>query len=137
MSNRYMNQFPLAFEKQVKSVFAKVEFNTTGDPVLSGVDSKGVLAIARNGVGEFSFQFGSAEPTILDSYVKLLGINVVFNSGGSAPAAPVAYVIQDDSADSSIAEIEIGTLSLAGSAADPVSGEIGYFQFIFGDSTAP
>ena len=137
MSNRYMNQFPLAFEKQVKSVFAKVAFGAAGAPTLSEVDSKGILSVTKDGTGDYIFKFGSAQPTILDSYVKLLGINVLFNSGGAAPAAPICYVIQDNSADSSIAEIEIGVADYAGALADPASGEIGYFQFIFGDSTAP
>lgn len=137
MSNRYMNQFQLAFEKQVKSVFAKVEFNTTGAPVLSEVDSKGILSIDRNGVGDFSFKFGSGSPEQLDSYVKLLGINTIFINGGSAPSAPIAYIIQDDTADNDIAEMQLGFLDYAGSPADPVSGEIGYIEFIFGDSTAP
>lgn len=138
MANRYLNQFQLAQEKRVTSIFAKVSFGVSGAPTLSASNSKGILSITRNSAGTFTFVFGSGSGVSLqkDSYVKVLGGSVLFNSGASAPAAPSMYIKADNSASASQASIQV-VLNAAGTATDPASGEIGYFEFIFGDSTAP
>ena len=140
MANRYMTQFPLTFEKQVKTVFAKVAFNTTGAPVLDVPGSKGVLSFERNGAGDYTITFGSAQAAVggrdqVDTYVRFLEANCVFDTealSGSIPSAPIFYVKEDN--------IDVGNLrlgfSLPPSDADPVSGEVGCFQFIFADSSS-
>jgi hypothetical protein len=138
MANRYNQQFQLTQEKRVTAIFAKVTFGATGAPTLSASNSKGVLSVTRNSAGTYTFVFGSGSGVSLqkDSYVKLLSINNVMNSGASAPAAPAMYIKADNTASNSSASIQI-VMNSAGTATDPASGEIGYFEFIFGDSTAP
>jgi hypothetical protein len=137
MANRYNQQFQLTQEKRVTSIFAKVTFGASGAPTLSASNSKGVLSVTRNSAGTYTFVFGSGSGVSLqkDSYVKLLSINTVMNSGASAPAAPGLYIKADNSASTSSASIQI-VMNAAGTATDPATGEIGYFEFIFGDSTA-
>lgn len=138
MANRYNNQFQLTQEKRVTAIFAKVSFGATGAPTLSAPNSKGVLSVTRNSAGTYTFVFGSGSGVSLqkDSYVKLLSAGVVLNSGASAPAAPAMYIKADNTSSNSQASIQI-VMNAAGTATDPASGEIGYFQFIFGDSVAP
>jgi hypothetical protein len=138
MANRYNQQFQLTQEKRVTSIFAKVTFGASGAPTLSASNSKGVLSVTRNSAGTYTFVFGSGSGVSLqkDSYVKLLTINNVMNSGASAPAAPAMYIKADNTASNSSASIQI-VMNSAGTATDPASGEIGYYEFIFGDSTAP
>jgi len=138
MANRYNNQFQLTQEKRVTSIYAKVAFGATGAPTLSASNSKGVLSVTRNSAGTYTFVFGSGSGVSLqkDSYVKLLSAGVVLNSGASAPAAPGMYIKADNTSSNSQASIQI-VMNAAGTATDPASGEIGYFQFIFGDSVAP
>jgi hypothetical protein len=138
MANRYNNQFQLTQEKRVTSVFAKVTFGATGAPTLSASNSKGILSVTRNSAGTYTFVFGSGSGVSIqkDSFVKVLGANMVLNSGASAPAAPAMYIKADNSASTSSASIQI-VMNAAGTATDPASGEIGYFEFIFGDSTSP
>ena len=133
--NRWLNQFPLVFEKKVVNVFAKVAFGAAGAPTLSAVNSKGIVSVTRNGAGDFTFVFGT-KAGMLDTYVKLLGAQVVFNSGSSAPTAPAMYVKADNISVSGTCSLTV-VLNAAGVATDPAIGEIGYFNFILGDSTAP
>lgn len=135
MANRYQNQFSATMEKKVVSLFAKVAFGASGAPTLSAVNSKGVLSVTRNSAGTYTFVFGSNATLPKDVYVKLLSADVIFNSGASAPASPAIYVKSDLSATTA-ASLQV-VLNAAGTATDPASGEIGYFNFIFGDSTAP
>jgi hypothetical protein len=135
MSNRQYNEYSLCQEKRVINVFAKVTFGATGAPTLSAINSKGVLSVTRNGAGDYTFVFG-VSASRLDSFVKLLGVDYVFNSGAAAPASPSMYIKADTTTSTATASINI-IFNLAGVATDPASGEIVYLQFIFGDSTAP
>jgi hypothetical protein len=138
MANRYNQQFQLTQEKRVTSIFAKVSFGASGAPTLSASNSKGVLSVTRNSAGTYTFVFGSGSGVSLqkDSYVKIIGGGVLFNSGSSAPAAPGMYIKADNIASTANASIQV-VMNAAGTATDPANGEIGYFEFIFGDSTAP
>lgn len=133
--NRFTNQFPQSLEKKVCTIFAKVAFGASGAPTLSAVNSKGVLSVTRNGAGDFTFVFGTAANGVgaKDTYVKLLCVRQVYNSGSSAPAAPAVYIKADNVATASLRIVT----NAAGVATDPASGEIGYFEFVMGDSTAP
>lgn len=138
MANRYNTQFQLTREKQVTSIYAKVTFGVSGAPTLSASNSKGILSVTRNSAGTYTFVFGSGSGVSLqkDSYVKFLSGTVIYNSGAAAPAAPAMYIKADNTATTSSASLQV-VLNAAGTATDPASGEIGYFRFIFGDSTAP
>lgn len=133
-----MTQYQLTLEKKVCSLYAKVAFGATGAPTLSAVNSKGVLSVTRNGAGDFTFVFGTTSngAKLLDTYNKILRISHTYNSGASAPAAPALYIKTDSVATVGTASVRV-VLNAAGTATDPANGEIGYFEFIFGDSTAP
>ena len=140
MANRWLNQFPLTFEKVVVHPCAKVSIGATGAPTLSASNSKGVLSVSRLATGRYKFIFGSSPngATQLDTYVKVLGINAVFDTSGNsnaAPVSPIPYIY--DNAISSSAYVTVQFVDYAGSAADPANGEIMYIDFVFGNSTAP
>lgn len=134
MSNRYMNQFPLTFEKQVKTVFARVAIGASGAPTLSAADSKGVLSVTRNSAGLYTIVFGASSQA-LDTYKKLLSVHAVFNSGSSAPASPELNIAANNIATAGTASIQVGFRS-GGTLTDPANGEILYMTFMFGDSGA-
>lgn len=136
MANRYMTQFPLTFEKKVCSLFGKVAFGAVGVPTLSAVNSKGIVSITRNSAGNYTFVFGT-QAGKLDTYVKMLNASVIFNTGSAtAPASPLMHIQTDSIATVGTSSLRI-QLSVGGVATDPASGEIGYFGFMLGDSTAP
>jgi hypothetical protein len=135
MANRYGYQFSQTLEKKVVNLYAKVTFGASGAPTLSAVNSKGIVSVTRNSAGIYTFVFGT-KAGMLDVYNKLLCVRHVLNSGSSAPASPALYVKADSVATSGTCSLQI-VMNSAGTATDPASGEIGYFNFTFGDSTAP
>lgn len=138
MANRLGQQFQFSLIKQVWSIFAKVTFGATGAPTLvQGVPaaSPGVVSVTRSAAGKYVFVFGT-KAGMLDVWPRLLGAQVHFNSGSSAPAAPIIYTVTDATATAGTCALTIQCLDLAGTATDPASGEIGYFEFKFSNSTA-
>lgn len=124
-------------EKRVIDVYAKVAIGATGAPTLSAVNSKGVLSITRNGVGLYTFVFGTNAALPKDTYVKFLHLGVVFNSGSSAPAAPIFNIAADSVSTANVCSLQVQFRDAANAAADPANGEIMYADFCMGDSTAP
>lgn len=139
MANRYTQQFMLTQEKRATKIFANVSFGASGAPTLSAINSKGVLSVTRNAQGRFTFAFGTNVNGAVsrDVYVKLMNVSAVFNAGTSAPAAPIVSVRANNVSTAGTASITLSLLDYAGAETDPASGEIGYFEFTFGDSTAP
>lgn len=135
--NRWTNQFAATFEKRVIDVFGKVSFAGAGVPTLSAVNSKGIISITRNATGLYTFVFGTNSQLPKDTYVKLLHASAVFNSGVSAPAAPIMNVVADNVAVANVCSLQVQFRDAANAAADPASGEILYIDFTMGDSTAP
>lgn len=135
--NRWCNQFRLQQEKRVIDVYARVAIGGTGAPTLSAVNSKGVLSVTRNGTGLYTFVFGTNSALPKDTYVKFLHLGVVFNSGVSAPAAPIYNIVADAVATANVCSLQVQFRDAANAAADPASGEIMYADFCMGDSTAP
>jgi len=139
MANRYLTQFSQTFEKKVVHVFAKCTF---GSSAVTLNTAKGVVSVTRNSAGTFTFVFGTTAAS-LDVYNRILGVRAVFNSGSSAPAAPWVAIKADNVATVGTCSCQIVTYAPTNSttttlvATDPASGEIGYFEFIFSDSTAP
>lgn len=138
MANRWRNQFVSSLEKVVVDLFAEVTFGASGAPTIVAANTKGFISVTRNSAGTYTFVFGSAPNSInaLDTYVKFLNAHVIFNSGSSAPASPGMYVKANSVSTAGTCSIQI-VLNAAGTATDPASGEIGYFSFTLGDSTAP
>lgn len=138
MANRWRNQFVSSLEKIVVNLFAEVTFGASGAPTIVSANTKGIISVTRNSAGIYTFVFGSAPNSInvLDTYVKLLDCKVVYNSGASAPASPGLYIKANNVSTAGTCSLQV-VLNSAGTATDPASGEIGYFKFVLGDSTAP
>ena len=134
MANRFTTQYQHTLEKKVMQIFAKVAFGASGAPTLSAVNSKGIVSVTRSSAGTYVFVFGT-KIGMLDTYVKILGIRHHFNSGGAAPASPAIYVSSDSVKVAGTCSVTV-VLNAAGTATDPATGEIGYFTFTMGDSTA-
>lgn len=134
MANRLMRQFPLTMENQVKTIFAKVAIGATGAPTLSASNSKGIVSVTRNSAGLYTFVFGTAAGN-LDTYVKLLGVSVIFQNASAIAAAPNTYVRGLSISTAGTASVQIGCLNGSLAATDPANGETMYVQFTFGDSS--
>ena len=135
--NRWLNQFQLTFEKKVVDVYGKITFGATGAPTLSQVNSKGIVSVTRVSAGKYTFVFGT-KAGMLDTYVKLIDVNAVYDTTGTsaAPAAPGLYVSNNSISIVNTASLTLVCTNNSGVATDPASGEIGYFNFTLGDSTA-
>lgn len=138
MANRYMTQFQLTLEKKVSTIFAHVTFGATGAPTLDAANSKGVVSVTRNSAGKYTFVFGT-KAGMLDTYNKLLGVDMVLDAtgnAGAAPAAPNLYLVGNSVAVAGTCSLQVQFTNSAGTATDPASGEGVYIAFTFKDSTA-
>lgn len=135
MANRYGKAFAQTMETKLWKIYAKVTYGASGAPTLDKVNSKGIVSVTRNGAGDFTFVFGT-NAGMLDVWNKVMCVKHVYNSGSSAPASPGMYIKTNSVATSGTCSIRL-ILNSAGTATDPASGEIGYYEFTFGDSTAP
>jgi len=139
MANRFGQQFSYTLQKQVWSIYAKVTFGSSGAPTLvqgNPAASPGVVSVTRNAAGQFTFVFGT-QAGMLDVWPRFLGAQVFFNSGSSAPAACTMSAITNSTATAATCSMKVRLSDFAGADVDPASGEIGYFKFIFSNSTAP
>lgn len=135
MANRYFNQFHSALEKKVVSIYAHVTFDGSGVPTLDVPNSKGVVSVTHDSTGVYTFVFGTSAQS-LDPYVKLLMINQVAQAASGHPENAM-FVLANNISDSTKASIQVEFDDLDTPAAtDPISCGM-YFEFIFGDSTAP
>lgn len=139
IANRMYNQFRLSLEKQVVDIFARVTFGAAGAPTLVTAVSKGVVSVTRDSAGVYTFVFGT-NASMLDTYNKLLGVQVLYDGSGDSDAASDAPLW--NLTDNSIATVGSASLQLtfrntSGTATDPSSGEAMFFTFTFRNSNAP
>lgn len=138
MANRFGQQFSFSLIKQTWSVYAKVTFGATGAPTLvqgNPAASPGVVSITRNAAGQFTFVFGT-QTGMLDVWPRFLGANVFFDAGSSATTVATMCAITNSTATAGTCSMKVRLVDYAGADVDPASGEIGYFRFIFSNSTA-
>jgi hypothetical protein len=90
-----------------------VSIGASGAPTI--LNGKGVTSITRNSAGNYSI-------LLKDNFNVLLDMDVMSISGSSAPAAPVVGVVSETVTSTKIVRIQMR--DLAGSAADPASGEV-------------
>lgn len=139
MANRWGNQFTHSLIKDVWVIYAKVTFGSTGAPTLvqgNPAASPGVVSVTRNAQGQFTFVFGT-QTGMLDVWPRFLFAGVFFNAGSSAPAAGTMGAITNSTATAGTCSMKVRLVDYAGADVDPASGEIGYFKFVFSNSTAP
>lgn len=121
MANRmFPTQFIQSTESNPVRVHAQVTFGASGAPTLN-FGSKYISGIVRNSAGNYTLTF-------TDVYNRLLGIDHIFNSGSSAPAAPQLYVKTNSLTTASAKTINV-IFANAGTATDPATSEIVYLTF--------
>lgn len=121
------------------SIYGRVNFGATGAPTLvqgNPPASPGIVSVTRNAAGQFTFVFGT-QAGMLDVWPRILGAQVMYNSGSSAPAACSMAIITNSVATAGTCSLKVRLSDFAGADVDPASGEIGYFEFIFTNSNAP
>lgn len=91
----------------------KVNIGATGAPTIA--NGKGVASIVRNSAGNYSI-------TLKDNFNVLMSSDVMFNSGSSAPAAPLVNLVSETVSSTKIVRIQCRDIAAA--AADPASGEV-------------
>lgn len=138
MANRFGQQFSFSMIKQTWSIYAKCTFGSAGAVTLvqgSPAASPGVVSVTKNATGEYTFVFGT-QAGMLDVWPRLLHASVVFVSASGEAAAPIMSITTDSSATAGTCSIKIRLVDYAGTEASPADGEIGYFKFVFSNSTA-
>lgn len=97
--------------------------------------SPGVVSVTKESTaGQYTFVFGT-QAGMLDVWPRFLSAHAYFINA-TAPAAPIMYTITNATATAGTCSMTVQLLDYAGSAANPASGEVGYFDFVFSNSTA-
>lgn len=138
MANRYGQQFSFTQIKQTWKIYAKVTFGATGAPTLvqgNPAASPGVVSVTRNSQGLFTFVFGT-QAGMLDVWPRFLMLQANFLAASGEPTAPLVSVAVDSTATAGTCSMQLRMVDYAGAETDPASGETGYFEFTFSNSTA-
>lgn len=138
MANRWGNQFTHSLVKDTWKLYAKCTFGSSGAVTLAAVPYKdGIVSVTKESTaGQYTFVFGTQDG-MLDVWPYFMNATCVFLLGSGAPAAPIMYVITNATATAGTCSMTIQLLDYAGAAANPASGEVGFFEFTFSNSTAP
>jgi len=114
--NRRYNQFALALEPRVVTLYARVAIGASGAPTLNVAGSKGVASITRNSAGLYTvvLQDRYASPGLLAFDCKQ-----ILASGGAGEMGPI---IRADNSAAAARSVQFVCLSDAGAAEDPVDG---------------
>lgn len=141
MANRLMANRLYTHERDVKVVYARVTIGATGAPTLDALNSRGVLSITRNSVGDYTVVFGVNvnNVNVLDTYVKLLQMSAVVQNATGVPITSDFGIKAINVSNNTLASLEFVMVgpTAAGNTAptptDPASGDILYLEFEFGD----
>lgn len=148
-----------AFEKDMFTLFATIQFAGTGVPVLlfwqpniavpsssafvpagttagpvgAPAGAKGIQSITRTGVGTYVL-------TLQGTFQHLLGGSVLFDTSpvgaATAAVAPIFNLTVNTPGVTATPQLTLLLQSAAGTPADPASGEVGYFTFQFSNTSA-
>lgn len=86
MANRNFNRLQ-ALEKEVKSLYAQIDFAPSGAPTLNAARSLGVVSA----IGDL---VGNIEITLQDKYMRLMNVSIV-ELGPATLTAPISVVSED------------------------------------------
>lgn len=128
MANRnFRSQFSYSWAAQTVTLRLRVDIAGTGAPTLASGTGMGVTSITRNSAGDYSI-------LLANNYAALMACNVMFNSGASAPAAPLVNI--ESQAVSTLAApiLRLQCRDLSGVATDPATGEAMYIQIVLNNS---
>lgn len=114
-NRRFRSQFRFGMEAMVVELFANISIGAAGAPTLNQSASKGVESVVRDSAGQYTI-------TLQDKYNSLLHMNVLQDSGTSAPAAP--FVVLEAESVSSTKQLTIQCRAVDNSTAtNPANGE--------------
>lgn len=113
MPNGRLFQFQYSYERDMVEIHLKANVGASG--ALTLTQFKGILSVVRNSAGNYTIN-------LKDIHNMFFNASAVFNSGASAPAAPLLNVVS--SAVSTAQTIVVQFRNLSGVATDPASGEI-------------
>lgn len=116
----YRSQFSYSFAGQAVKLMPKVSFGASGAPTLVSGTGMGVESVTRNGAGDYSI-------LLSNTFAQLLNVDVAFDSGTSAPAAPSLNIRSNAVSTIAAPVLRVQFRNIAGAATDPASGEIAYF----------
>ena len=125
MANRRFEQFRLSAEKQVVDLFAVITIGATGAPTLTR--GKHITSVTRDGAGQYTI-------VLDDSFVQLIGMNVMFFASTSAAAAPMVVLEANNIASTKAFTIQCRAIDNS-TATDPAEGEIMYLHLALRNSS--
>ncbi len=129
MANRnYRSQFNYSWSAQPVTLRMKVSIGAAGAPTIAAGTSMGVTSITRNSAGDYSI-------LLANPYASLMSAHVMFNSGASAPAAPLVNIESEAVATLAAPILRLQCRDIAAAAADPASGEIMLIEMILNNSS--
>jgi hypothetical protein len=120
MANRLLQQFHYSIVKMPVELYSSIAIGASGAPTIvnsgSAPTSQGIASVVRNSAGKYTI-------TLQDPYNSLLNVHAIFNSGASAPAAPIVNIVSQAVSTAAAPTVVIQCRDLSGVAADPASGE--------------
>lgn len=122
------SQFVYSYAARLTKVLPRISIGASGAPTLVSGTGMAVASVTRVSAGKYTIQ-------LTNTYQSLLGIQMVINSGSSAPAAPLMYITADAVATAGTASVTIQLTDLTGAAADPASGEVLYLEIDLNNSS--
>jgi hypothetical protein len=142
MANRNMSNQIYSHERARKIVSARaVSVGGATVPTLDAANSKGVLGLARTGVGAYTFTFGFLANglNVIDTYVRLLSVSFTLENVAALAAGSTITCVVPNTANlvSTAGTLGVVLLNLAGTAAEPLATDILKWEFNFADSNAP
>jgi hypothetical protein len=119
MGNSRLFQFSYSYERDLVRIPMKISIGASGAPTI--VNGKGLVSITRNSAGNYTL-------VMKDVYNVFMGMDVMFISGSSAPAAPSVNMVSE--AISSTKAIVIQCRNISAAATDPASGEVMLIEIV-------
>lgn len=131
MANRnFRSQFSYSWAAQAVTLRLHVDIGGTGAPTLTSGTGMGVTSITRNSAGDYSI-------LLANNYSVLMGCQVMFHSGASAPTAPLVNIESQAVSNLAAPILRLQCRNLSGVETDPASGEAMYIQITLNNSPSP
>lgn len=119
MGNSRLFQFAYSYERDLVRIPLKITIGATGAPTIT--NGKGLTSITRNAAGKYTL-------VLKDVYNLLMGVDAVFISSTSAPAAPAVNIVSETV--NSTKTVVIQCRDIAAAATDPASGEVMMLEIV-------
>lgn len=119
-------------EKGPVALYLLATIGAVGAPTLNALQSKGILSMARTGVGAYTINFGGAAG--VDTYQHLLNVNHI--SIGASSTAVSVVVVQDNSANLAAPNIRVQFESAPATPVELGNGELLRMEIVLSNSTA-